>query len=46
MGAIVEEATAGEEEKWRDSEESLGLAALEAVADVARAKEMSFCMRL
>lgn len=41
MGAIVD----GEEENWRDNEESLEFAVLEAVRDVDRAKEASFCMR-
>ena len=41
MGAIVY----GEEENWRDNEESLEFAVLEAVRDVGRTKEASFCMR-
>jgi hypothetical protein len=35
----------GEEENWRENEESLDSAVLEAVRDVDRAKEASFCMR-
>jgi hypothetical protein len=34
-----------EDENWRDNEESLELAVLEAVTDVERAKTASFCMR-
>ena len=34
-----------DEENWRDNEESLELAVLEAVTEVDRAKEVSFCMR-
>jgi hypothetical protein len=36
----------GEEENWRDNEESLEFAVLEAVRDVGRAaKNANFCMR-
>ena len=35
----------GEEENWRDNDESLKLAVLEAAIDVDRAKDASFCMR-
>jgi len=41
IGAIVEE----DEENWRDKEESLELAVLEAVTEIDRVKEASFCMR-
>jgi len=40
MGAMVEE----EEDNWRANEESLEFAVLEAVRDVRRVKEASFCM--
>jgi hypothetical protein len=35
----------GEDENWRDKEESLEFAVLEAATDVERAKKASFCIR-